>query len=144
MTEIKGPTKSEICTVWPFRKGLLTSALESGRSRIWTRLAWIQSPVFLPYQCAGYKIKSRKAFLSYHFECWEGFSYHLKDRSERRKGLGILIAPSLKPSGEDLGRLPELRVGDSPGDLVAKTLCSQGRGPWVWSLVREWDPACRN
>ena len=29
---------------------------------------------------------------------------------------------------------------DFPGDPVAKTLCSQCRGPGVWSLVRELDP----
>ena len=43
--------------------------------------------------------------------------------------MGILIAPSLKPSGEDLGRLPELRVGDFPGDLVAKTVLAGQGGP---------------
>ena len=33
---------------------------------------------------------------------------------------------------------------DFPGGPVAKTLCSQWRGPWVWSLVREIDPTCCN
>ena len=33
---------------------------------------------------------------------------------------------------------------DFPGGPVAKTLCSQSRGPQVQSLVRELDPTCCN
>ena len=33
---------------------------------------------------------------------------------------------------------------DFPGGPVAKTPCSQFRGPKVWSLVRRLDPTCRN
>ena len=34
--------------------------------------------------------------------------------------------------------------GDFPGGLVAETPCSQCRGAWVHSLVRELDPTCCN
>ena len=33
---------------------------------------------------------------------------------------------------------------DFPGGPVAKTLCSQSTGTWVWSLVRELEPTCWN
>ena len=34
--------------------------------------------------------------------------------------------------------------GDFPGGPVARAPCSQGRGAWVQSLVREPDPTCGN
>ena len=37
-----------------------------------------------------------------------------------------------------------LKCSNFPGESVAQTLCSQCRGAWVQSLVRELDPTCYN
>ena len=41
-------------------------------------------------------------------------------------------------------KLKKTNTLDFPGGPVAKTASSQGRGPWIQSLVRGLDRTCRN
>ena len=60
-------------------------------------------------------------------------------------GLSMPSRPHSKPHLSVLQISSRKRpAGDFPGGPVAKTPCSQYRGPGVWSLVRKLDPICPN
>ena len=75
-----------------------------------------------------------------------GFIHLWMDRLTKRLCLFIQYPGagfSFKGLTAHLGR-HRSECRDFPGSPVAKTPCSQCRGAWVSSLLRELDPACRN
>ena len=56
----------------------------------------------------------------------------------------LLIIGTHRGRKNGTGDANKLHFWDFPGGPLAGTLCSQSRGPWVQSLVRELDPTCCN